>query len=529
MRTVPAPDIPSPPPANAASAARPVRRARCADRRSWRRSSCCSTRQHWTWHRAPLEVAGAGGRGRAVQARSCPPPSWRSSSRTAATVGEAAGGAGRRTWPICSRRPMRRAAHSPCAGLHPFAARGGAAEPGRRTTRRHARRIRRWSHRRQLVFALQVHVAIRGADRALAVHNAAALPTFPELAALAANAPFHAGRDTGMASARPLVGENLPAPGRAAGDAVGGRRSRTRSLVHRRRRAMSTVVVGAAPARRHTGRWSCVCLMPRRRSATRLRSPPYGPGAARLAGQSASTPANRLAVHDTLAHRGEPLVERARWGVEGDDARSRHRRSAEPTRERLDRLTRRAGARGSSAWASAHGELRARSHAGRVQRRHCALRAGRRRQPSTPRRAWLAEPPRHDARRAGGPRRRRASSRRSGRAGRPADRLRHDRRRRRAGVGAADAAGRPADGRRPTSTCGCPTRPWSPAAASTRRVRLPRASPARRASPAGRRARPALQRPHRRHPGRRSGGMGDPAAGARRARRPPCTGAAPAT
>jgi carboxylate-amine ligase len=97
-----------------------------------------------------------------------------------------------------------------CAGLHPFAATEGPLNAGLRydaTADEYG-----MVARRQLVFALQVHVAIRGADRALAVYNAAR-SYLPELAALAANAPFHGGRDTGMASARPLVGENLPRQG----------------------------------------------------------------------------------------------------------------------------------------------------------------------------------------------------------------------------------------------------------------------------------------------------------------------------
>jgi carboxylate-amine ligase len=65
---------------------------------------------------------------------------------------------------------------------------------------------------RQLVSALQVHVAIPGADRALAVYNAAR-SRLPWLAALAANAPFFEGRDTGLASVRAKIGELLPRQG----------------------------------------------------------------------------------------------------------------------------------------------------------------------------------------------------------------------------------------------------------------------------------------------------------------------------
>jgi carboxylate-amine ligase len=66
--------------------------------------------------------------------------------------------------------------------------------------------------RRQLVAGLHVHVCLRGAERVVAVHDA--LRSFlPELAALAANAPFQDGRDTGMASIRPKIAELLPRQG----------------------------------------------------------------------------------------------------------------------------------------------------------------------------------------------------------------------------------------------------------------------------------------------------------------------------
>ena len=65
---------------------------------------------------------------------------------------------------------------------------------------------------RQLVCALQVHVAVPGADRALAVYNAAR-SYLPWLAALAANAAFYEGRDSGLASVRPKLSELLPRQG----------------------------------------------------------------------------------------------------------------------------------------------------------------------------------------------------------------------------------------------------------------------------------------------------------------------------
>jgi glutamate---cysteine ligase / carboxylate-amine ligase len=65
---------------------------------------------------------------------------------------------------------------------------------------------------RQLICAFQVHVAVGGADRALAVYNAAR-SYLPLLAALTANAPFYEGRDTGLASVRPKLAELLPRQG----------------------------------------------------------------------------------------------------------------------------------------------------------------------------------------------------------------------------------------------------------------------------------------------------------------------------
>jgi glutamate---cysteine ligase / carboxylate-amine ligase len=65
---------------------------------------------------------------------------------------------------------------------------------------------------RQLVCALQVHVGVGDAGRTLAVYNAARA-YLPLIAALAANAPFYEGRDTGLASVRPKLGELLPRQG----------------------------------------------------------------------------------------------------------------------------------------------------------------------------------------------------------------------------------------------------------------------------------------------------------------------------
>jgi carboxylate-amine ligase len=96
------------------------------------------------------------------------------------------------------------------AGAHPFAAAIGQLNAGER----YALTEEEYGDvaRRQLVCALQVHVAVGGADRSLAVYNGMR-QWLPLLAALAANAPFHEGRDTGMASIRPKIGEQLPRQG----------------------------------------------------------------------------------------------------------------------------------------------------------------------------------------------------------------------------------------------------------------------------------------------------------------------------
>lgn len=96
------------------------------------------------------------------------------------------------------------------AGTHPFAAGEGQLNRGPRydlTQSQYGSLARR-----QLVFALQVHVCIRGADRALAVHDALRCH-LPSIAALAANAPYHGGADSGLASVRPLLSQLLPRQG----------------------------------------------------------------------------------------------------------------------------------------------------------------------------------------------------------------------------------------------------------------------------------------------------------------------------
>jgi carboxylate-amine ligase len=213
-----------------------------------------------------------------------------------------------------------------CAGLHPFAAEEGPLNLGLRyeaTADEYG-----MVARRQLVFALQVHVAIRGAERALAVYNAAR-SYLPELAALAANAPFHGGRDTGMASARPLVGENLPRQG--VPPAMGSWEAFAA--------AFDYVSWGGG------GRWWWELRPHERHGTLELRVPDAqttveDAGAVAAAAQALLVwlgerfdAGERLAVHDTWRIE-ENRWSATRWGVEGE-MRDLDDGEREPTRARL--------------------------------------------------------------------------------------------------------------------------------------------------------------------------------------------------
>jgi carboxylate-amine ligase len=96
------------------------------------------------------------------------------------------------------------------AGVHPTSP--GVGELNRLEPYSHTIREYGPIARRQLVCAFQVHVSVPGAERALAVYNAAR-SYLPWLAALAANGPFYEGRDTGLASVRPELSGLLPRQG----------------------------------------------------------------------------------------------------------------------------------------------------------------------------------------------------------------------------------------------------------------------------------------------------------------------------
>jgi glutamate---cysteine ligase / carboxylate-amine ligase len=96
------------------------------------------------------------------------------------------------------------------AGVHPFSAAEGPLNPDPRFA--HTAREYGPLASRQLVCALQVHVAVGGSERTLAVYHGLR-ELLPLLAALSANAPVYRGRDTALASVRPKIAELLPRQG----------------------------------------------------------------------------------------------------------------------------------------------------------------------------------------------------------------------------------------------------------------------------------------------------------------------------
>ncbi len=95
-------------------------------------------------------------------------------------------------------------------GTHPSSTTISAVTPTRRF--REIGEELRWLARAALPCGLHVHVAVDGAERALAVYNAFR-SYLPEIAALGANSPFYEGRDTGLASTRLKLREDHPRSG----------------------------------------------------------------------------------------------------------------------------------------------------------------------------------------------------------------------------------------------------------------------------------------------------------------------------
>jgi carboxylate-amine ligase len=69
-----------------------------------------------------------------------------------------------------------------------------------------------WLARRLQIFGVHVHVGVRSPEKAISIVNALTA-YIPHLLALSASSPYWKGRDTGLASARSKVFENLPTAG----------------------------------------------------------------------------------------------------------------------------------------------------------------------------------------------------------------------------------------------------------------------------------------------------------------------------
>jgi glutamate---cysteine ligase / carboxylate-amine ligase len=69
-----------------------------------------------------------------------------------------------------------------------------------------------WPARQLQIFGIHVHVGVRSAEKAVAMSNALAA-YIPHLLALSASSPFWLGQDTGLASSRSKIFEQLPTAG----------------------------------------------------------------------------------------------------------------------------------------------------------------------------------------------------------------------------------------------------------------------------------------------------------------------------
>ncbi len=98
-----------------------------------------------------------------------------------------------------------------CAGTHPF-----ARWTNQKVTdkQRYATLIDRtqWWGRQMLIFGVHVHVGIEDRDKVLPILRAV-LTYFPHIQALSASSPFWGGKDTGYASNRALMFQQLPTAG----------------------------------------------------------------------------------------------------------------------------------------------------------------------------------------------------------------------------------------------------------------------------------------------------------------------------
>jgi carboxylate-amine ligase len=98
-----------------------------------------------------------------------------------------------------------------CAGTHPFAHWGNQRVTNKA---RYATLIDRtqWWGRQMLIYGVHVHVGIESRAKVLPILNAL-LTYYPHLLAMSASSPFWDGRDTGYASNRALLFQQLPTAG----------------------------------------------------------------------------------------------------------------------------------------------------------------------------------------------------------------------------------------------------------------------------------------------------------------------------
>ena len=98
-----------------------------------------------------------------------------------------------------------------CAGSHPFS---DWHDQQLSPSPRYASLVdeMQWVARRLQIFGVHFHVGVRSAEKAIAVANTLR-GYVPHFLALSASSPFWAGRDTGLASSRSPVFENLPTAG----------------------------------------------------------------------------------------------------------------------------------------------------------------------------------------------------------------------------------------------------------------------------------------------------------------------------
>jgi glutamate---cysteine ligase / carboxylate-amine ligase len=98
-----------------------------------------------------------------------------------------------------------------CAGTHPFAR---WTQQKVTDKERYATLIERtqWWGRQMLIYGVHVHVGIERRDKVLPILQAM-LTYFPHLQSLSASSPFWGGKDTGYASNRALMFQQLPTAG----------------------------------------------------------------------------------------------------------------------------------------------------------------------------------------------------------------------------------------------------------------------------------------------------------------------------